>query len=286
MNLINSKVKHLSLGAGTVVAQDDNYISVEFSAKTSKFTYPGPDTFTKFLQAEDPAVQAAIIQEIVDAKSAVETQKRAEEEARLQAEEKCAAEAAARKTTTSANSQKKVAVKHERIPGKRMTFFVFQGNTYEQGSRGGNIWAPISNKEGDTFHHWDRLMDVRPGDIILHGCNGYVQAVSTAVGECYVCNQPDELRSEDLWDLEGRRVDCDYTPIKFPIKTADFVNDILRLCNVKYAPFNKDGGGNMGYLFELNRELARIFLQASVKSNSYLEDVDYIRELLAEADND
>lgn len=282
MNLLNNKVKHINFGLGTVIAQDDKYISVEFAAKTSMFGYP--DAFTKFLQAEDTTVQAAILQEIADSKAAVEAQKRAVEEAKKHAEEQRATETAAKKTTVP--SKKKAAVSQGRIPGKRMTFYVFQGNTYDRESRGGYIWAPVSNKSGNTFHHWDRLLDIRPGDIILHGLDGYVQAVSTARSECYECKQPDELRTEDLWDQEGRRVDCDYIPIKRPIKTAAFVDDILHLCNVKYAPFDKYGSGNMGYLYELNRELARIFLRASAKNNPYLEDVDYIEELLAETSDD
>lgn len=284
MNLINIKVKHITFGTGTVTAQDDKYISVEFAARTSKFVYPGPDTFTKFLQAVAPAVQAAILQEIADSNATVEAQKRAEEEDRKRTEEQRAVETAVRKKT--APSKKKAAVSQGRIPGKRMTFYIFQGNTYDRESRGGYIWAPVSNESGNTFHHWNRLLDIRPGDIILHGFDGYVQAVSTARSECYECNQPDELRTEELWDQEGRRVDCDYIPIERPIKTSTFVDDILRLSNVKYAPFDKYGSGNMGYLYEINRELARIFLRASAKNNPYMEEVNYIRELLAEASDD
>ena len=41
----------------------------------------------------------------------------------------------------------------------------------------------------------------------------------------------------------------------------------------------------MGYLFEIDRQLARIFVKASVNSNSYLSSIDYINELLSETDN-
>ena len=67
-----------------------------------------------------------------------------------------------------------------------------------------------------------------------------------------------------------------------PIKTSHYTTDILRLCNVKYAPFDKDGNGNMGYLYELNRELAQIFLRGLVKLNPSLAYVDYVAELLSE----
>ena len=126
------------------------------------------------------------------------------------------------------------------------------------------------------------MLDVQKGDIILHGCNAQVQAVSIARDKCYDCIQPSELRTEELWEQAGRRIDCEYLVLDRSIRTADYVDDILRLCNVKYAPFDKDGNGNMGYLYEINRELARIFLRGIVKANPQIANVDYISELLAE----
>ncbi len=293
MNLISEKVLHRVYGVGKVIDQSPAMITVRFSSKETKFQYPHPDTFTKFLKAENPEVQAAILDEIRhEAELAV--QKRAEEEARKKAEEERRAaeqrEADERARAALANkpraTSEKKYVKQERIPGKRMTFFVFQGSTFDRESRGGYIWAPVSNSAGLSFHHWDRLQDVRPGDIIFHGCDGFVQAISTARGECYDCHQPEELRSEDMWEPEGRRVDCEYILIPNPIKTVLVRDDILRLCNVKYAPFDRDGNGNMGYLYELNRELARIFLKETVKRNPLIGDIDYVRELLSEADDD
>ena len=274
MNLVGKRIKHKMLGVGLVTAHDGDLFTIEFPSKTSRFQYTEM-TFTKFLAAEDEDVQAGILKEFQDIRDA--------EAARLRAAAEQAAREAAQRTITRTNtSAKKAVVRQERIPGKRMTFYVFQGSTFDRESRGGYIWAPISNKAGNTFHHWDRLLDVRPGDIILHGYNAHVQAVSIARGECYECNQPEELRTEDLWDQEGRRIDCEYIVFDSPVKTSEFVDDILRLCNVKYAPFDKDGNGNMGYLYELNRELARIFLRAIVARNPSLKHVDYITEFIAE----
>lgn len=285
MNLVNLKVIHQTNGIGTVIAQSDNQITVEFSVRTSKFVYPS--AFVGFLICENPLIQNEILQEIAAAKFAAEEQKRAKEEARQRAEEQRAAEAAARRAiAVSTSAHKQVYSAQPRIPGKRMTFFVFQGTTYDRESRGGYIWAPVTNKAGNTFHHWDRLLDVQPGDIIIHGVDGYICAVSTARGACYDCAQPVELSSEELWDREGRRVDCDYIMIKNAVKTSDFLDDIILRCNVMYAPFNRNGGGNVGYLFEIDRELARIFLRASAEFNPHLNDHDFVQELLAEVGND
>ena len=283
--MVRIKVKHSGFGVGTVTAQDDKYLTIEFANKTSRFIYP--DVFEKFIRAEDPAVQDEIIRNINDAKVRAEQKRKADEAARKAAEEHKATEEAARRAEISRKTSysPKAAARTQRIDGKRMTFFVFQGNTFEKEYQGGYIWAPISNKAGSTPHHWTRLLDVRKGDIILHGCDGYVQAISVARDACYECAQPAELTVEDLWECDGRRVDCDYVRINKPIKTSNFIDDILRLSRVKYSPFDKDGNGNMGYLFEINRELARIFVEASVKQNPYLGDIEYIGDFLSEEDN-
>jgi len=275
MNLINQTIKHPTLGVGYVTEQNNKYIWIKFANKTSKFKYP--DAFTKILKCEDPKTQETLEEESPTSKAIKEAQKLAEK--------KYAAEVAARKTTRqSLPFRKKAVIKQQRISGQRMTFYVFQGSTYDRESRSEYLWAPVSNKSGQTFHHWERMLDIQAGDIIFHGHNGYIKAVSMARNRCYACSQPEELRTEDLWDKEGRKVDCNYIPIKRPIKTSTLKEDILRLCNVKYAPFDSRGKGNMGYLYDLNRELAAIFLRESVKQNAYLEDVDYIRDLISEAD--
>lgn len=278
MNLIGKSIKHKMLGIGVVSAQERDILTIDFPGKTSKFQY-NEMTFTKFLVAEDAALQAAILQEFVNLKEE-EKQRALEAELAKQKGEEAKREALAAKYVTSGKvAPKKVVAKQERIPGKRMTFYVFQGGTFDRESRGGYIWAPICSKDGGMPHHWTRLLDVRPGDIIFHGYNAHVQAISVARGECYECAQPAELRTEDLWEQAGRRVDCEYIVLGQPIKTADYRDDILRLCNVKYAPFDKDGNGNMGYLYELNRELAQIFLKGIVEINPGLASVDYIAEL-------
>ena len=280
MNLVGETVRHRMMGNGTVVEQADGLLIVEFSRKTSKFSY-NKDTFTKFLALEDSDAQALLLKEFEEIRLAEEKMKQ-EEQAKQLAEKEQKTVAVSVEKEHAKLPPKRTLVKQERIPGKRMTFYVFQGSTFDRESRGGYIWAPIRNKDGKTMHHWDRLLDVQPGDIIFHGYNAHVQAISVARDRCYECNQPEELRTEHLWDQEGRRVDCDYIILKQPIRTADYVEDIKRFCNVKYAPFDRNGSGNMGYLYDLNRELAKIFSSDIVKLNPVLKTVDYIVELLSE----
>ena len=46
---------------------------------------------------------------------------------------------------------------------------------------------------------------------------------------------------------------------------------------MKYSPFDKDGNGNMGYLYELNQSLAAYFIQEIAKKNPEVIDLDYIK---------
>ena len=286
MELVGTKVSHKAFGAGVITEAETGYVTVEFAEKTSKFTYP--DAFEKFLTFVNESEQKSVVNEIEKKKAEAEEKRLAEEAARkVEQERKAMLEAEKRAQIARKYSYSpKQSVRPQRVDGKRMIFYVFQGNTFDREYRGGYLWAPIENKTSTPPHHWTRLLDVRKGDIILHGCNGYVQAISVAKDSCYECLQPKELVTEGLWDLKGRKVDCDYTYIKKPIKTSNYVSEIIRLSNVKYSPFDKYGSGNMGYLFEINRDLAKIFVKETVKYNPHLASVDYISTFISENEND
>lgn len=274
-------VKHKTFGTGTVTKFDGMFLTVDFGGKVTMFQYPL--AFTSFIQAVDPADQAAILQEIEDAKTAALAKQKAAEAAKQAEIERQVAAANSKKVgAKSPSAPKKAILKQEREEGKSMIFFVFQNSTFDREAQGGYLWAPVTNKNGDTVHHWDRMMDVRKDDIILHGFNGFVQAISVARAACYDCPQPRELRTEDSWDLAGRRVDSDYIMLQHPIKTSDYIGDITRLCNTKYSPFNKYGTGNQGYLFEINREMAKIFLNAAAIANPYLKGNETVTRFLHE----
>lgn len=53
MEMIGQIVRHKTLGEGTVEKADGKYLSIRFGCGVKTFVYP--DTFGKFLTAEDPA---------------------------------------------------------------------------------------------------------------------------------------------------------------------------------------------------------------------------------------
>ena len=74
---------------------------------------------------------------------------------------------------------------------------------------------------------------------------------------------------------------CDYTLIEDPISAWAYTEETRKYSRVKYAPFNVNGTGNLGYLYELDQRLAILFLKESVKKNPALGEIDFVREFLA-----
>lgn len=97
MDIINTKVKHIKFGVGTITTFDGAHISVQFSERRSTFKYP--DAFEKFIIADDASVQAEIMEEINNIKLAAQAQRQAAEAARKAEEERRAAERQAGPTT-------------------------------------------------------------------------------------------------------------------------------------------------------------------------------------------
>ncbi len=275
MNILNEVVIHKKLGKGLVVEQAENHIQVKFVNKTCKFQYP--EVFRDFLVLEDKDNNAIIAQEIKCIDDAKKEEKIHQEKLR-ELEEKRKLDELASKSNKKNTINAIGNIKREE--GINMSFLVFQGNTFDAEYRGGFIWAPKYNQGGGKCHHWERLLNVRKGDIIIHSADRYIKAVSVAQGSCYDAESPRELLREQLWAKEGRMIECEYTKLNEPIKHAEYKDTIKKYSNAKYSPFDKDGNGNMGYLFELNRELAKFFIKKAIEKNEYLLELKYIQEFL------
>lgn len=88
-DLLNLKVNHSVFGVGVITEILDNYLTVKFTSKESKFVFP--DAFEKFITADDEAVQAEIIEDIKNKKLADEAQRQAAAKAHKAEEKLCAA---------------------------------------------------------------------------------------------------------------------------------------------------------------------------------------------------
>ena len=56
-------------------------------------------------------------------------------------------------------------------------FWVNQGQTWNAELAEGILWAPLLSKNGQKQHHWERMDELRPGDMVIH-YSGAIRAVS------------------------------------------------------------------------------------------------------------
>ena len=50
-------------------------------------------------------------------------------------------------------------------------WWVNQGETFKEEIKYACIWAPLENKNGSTYFHWENVSKVTSGDLILHNAN-------------------------------------------------------------------------------------------------------------------
>ena len=113
MDLLGFKVKHKVFGVGEIVEYKDNYITVAFPGKTTKFVYP--NAFETFIKAVDDNVQEFIVSEIKKAKIIDEVKKRLSDASRK-------AEEAIRNLESAKNIKKGLAeaIQHAEDAKKRI----------------------------------------------------------------------------------------------------------------------------------------------------------------------
>lgn len=75
-------------------------------------------------------------------------------------------------------------------------FFVFQNKSYYEEYWGGYLWAPQRNKMGKKVSHWDKMKEVKRGDIIIHSYLQKIRAISIAKNDVYAAQKPSELSDE------------------------------------------------------------------------------------------
>ena len=148
---------------------------------------------------------------------------------------------------------------------RERVFWVFQNQRFEEEAHDGYISAPLGR-----IHHWKRLTEVRPGHIIIHSYQAHVVAVSVVKDTAY------------RWLRDNveptRRIDCEYHILKRSISISDRINENICLCaGGAYQPFNSNGTGNQGYLYDMTSKLRDYYISEIINYNPYI--VDEIPEL-------
>ncbi|MFJ8262741.1 HNH endonuclease [Rummeliibacillus sp. NPDC094406] len=170
-------------------------------------------------------------------------------------------------------------------------FLVFQNKSFKEEHKGGYLWAPQKNETGQTFHHWTDMKMIKKKDIIFNSFNGKLVSVLIAKEDCKEHERPTGLDQLDLWEKDGWLVNAEYIDLEEPITYKDYMEDILRLQDKKYAPFNKSGRGNTGYLFRVSEDLANFFFEIikrtnGISSGKFQNGNDLQEKIIKQIEND
>lgn len=303
MELVGQSVTHKAFGEGSVVRQDERHVFVEFAdGSTRQFPYPG--AFAQFLTLADGQLQAQVEKEIVpDGPFRLTAQQKVLHKIEAQAKQPTkqaakqpaprpdARDAKVRETSTKASSastarkvmartraprsevrtsQIAVGTMSTRTAGKPAVLIAFQDSPAT--AQSGYLWAPLATADGGRIRSWDRLEELRPGDVILHCAAGSIVAVSRVMALWRKTSDLDGARRYGRPGLMGRWVDCSTVSLENPVWVGGYHDEI-----VGDEPTDPSDGG---FAFELEPELASLFLGEAADANPTLARQAFVRRCL------
>ena len=149
-------------------------------------------------------------------------------------------------------------------PGfQRNIWWVNQGDSIKNERKDGVLCAPARADSSRLIPHWERLMEIKPEDIILHYANGELLYVSMSTAAVVT-----ENRSYGRFD-KVNLVEVDYHELIPSIPLSRFSEELQALL-IKDGPLNVKGGVKEGYLWRLNPEALKI-IQSSQPDTKWPE---------------
>jgi len=146
---------------------------------------------------------------------------------------------------------------------QRNIWWVNQGDSIKNERKDGVICAPARADSSRLIPHWERLTEIKPGDIILHYANGELLHVSKSTASAV-----SESRPYGKFD-KVNLVKVDYSELIPSIPLSRFSDEIQEL-SIRDGPLNINGGVKEGYLWRLNPKALKI-IQSSQPETKWPE---------------
>ena len=156
------------------------------------------------------------------------------------------------------------------------SFFVMQGETYQEEKELGIIWSPQQDSGDQIPHSWLRMKEVNEGDRIFHYVKGNIVAISVANTDCYTATKPSKMQRYERSNGDGYLVELEYHELEEPLNVHSKFDEISPLLPIKYSPFQQDGNGNSGYLYPCNEDLVIKLLELISDLNIYQVDEEQL----------
>lgn len=137
--------------------------------------------------------------------------------------------------------------------------------------------------------YYSRIQDILPGDIIFNCSDGCIKAISVAKNACRDCPRPDGEVWKN-WHETGHAIDCNYNTLDIPLKHGKYKEIYKEIIansdDTSSFPFDKNGNGKEGYIYEVPEELSIFFIKEIIEDNPSFKDLDCIQYFLSDEDKD
>ncbi|MFJ3383392.1 hypothetical protein ACIPNL_04445 [Curtobacterium sp. NPDC090221] len=141
------------------------------------------------------------------------------------------------------------------------TFWVNQGQTFEEERRARVLWAPKLSRPregqdvGTPRGHWDRMLEASAGDLVFHYSRGAVRAWSNVLAPAFDGPPPFEDPTT-RWSVDGRVIRVEMQELDSPIDLDDIPLELRTERDVTGWPFSRSGAVKQVYLTEVDGSLA------------------------------
>ena len=140
------------------------------------------------------------------------------------------------------------------------TWWVNQGDTFEQEVRGGYLWSPKKEKGGHKSSAYDNMTYMEVGDRVFSYLEKQLRAVGQVVKTAVSSPQPASYG--DRWEDEGWLVEVDFTVSETPYSPKADWEEIKDLFPQSIKPLTREGYGNQKvYLSKISDQLGSLLFQ-------------------------
>ncbi|ERG68062.1 HNH endonuclease [Exiguobacterium chiriqhucha] len=150
-------------------------------------------------------------------------------------------------------------------------FIVMQNDIYDQQMKDKLIQCPQKDSFGNIPHYYSRMIELQKNDRIFHYTNGSIVAIGTVETNTSI---------REFEQSHYFFVPVDYQILSHPLHIRTHWAEIESRLPVEYAPFQKNGADNTGYLYPCNDFLASSLINniAVQNSNLELDDINQLTE--------
>ena len=120
------------------------------------------------------------------------------------------------------------------------------------------LWSPKATSNGARNEFYNNMRRANPGDVVLSFIDAQIRHVGRVAEFAFTAPKPEEFgETGAYWNSEGWLLPVFWTPLEFPVRPSQIMDQLGRLLPDKYSPIDPTTGhGRQGaYLAPISKEI-------------------------------